>query len=160
MHKTTKEELDKVARWTRDIIAADDIVAELEPSMVAQTDDCDTWSALANNFGNLDVYVYDALAIADAGPILRKLRQMGFRREGTPTQNEREGSIEWRYTRGNYGDGDRVSIGVKLTLKKATADGAAPSCEYVKVGTKEVPDMKLLCGEELAAWREAQQVEA
>jgi len=48
---------------------------------------------------------------------------------------------------------------VQLTLKKVTADSPAPDCQYVQIGVREVPDMKLLCGDELAAWRESQQVE-
>ena len=161
MHKTTQEELEKAQRWFADIARADSIALALDPLLPEATDDCPTWGSIGNSFGNLTVFVYDALAVADASPILRRLRELGFRREGTPTQNEREGSLEWTYARGKWGDGDRVSVSVKLTLRKADADtGPAPTCRYVQVGTKEVPDMKLLCGDELEAWKASQQVEA
>lgn len=159
MHKTTNEQLSTIARWTREIAAADSVATELDAVAIEQTGDCDTWSSIGNSLGTLTVFIYDALAIADASPTLRKLRQLGFKRQGKPTEKPDDGTIEWSYRRGKYSDDDSVDVGVKLTLKKADADGDAPSCEYVKVGTKEVPDMRLLCGEELEAFK-AEQVEA
>ena len=153
MHKTTKEQLDTIARWTRETVAADSVAIELDPSMIEQTDDCDTWSSIGNSFGNLTVFVYDAMKIADAGPILRHLRQLGFRRAGKPEQDANAGTMKWEYQRGSYADDNRQSVAVHLTLKKVAAGSPAPDCQYVQIGVREVPDMKLLCGEELEAFQ-------
>lgn len=153
MHKTTIENLEKAKQWTLDICRADEIMVALDDAMPTFTEESGTFASISNNFGDVAVFVYDALAIADAGPFLTALRQIGFRRQGEPTLNETDGTMEWTYTRGEYADGDRQRVAVKLTLKKAEAEGTAPSCQYVQVGTKEVPDMKLLCGEELEAFQ-------
>lgn len=168
MHKTTREALATLARWTAETAAMDEyalamqkVVDAVEVETLAD-DDRTLWASIDCGFGDLTVHVRDGREVSDAKPFLRRARELGFTRDGDPKQNAADGTLTWTYLR-KYDDDDtadwrRQKLVVQLTLPKQDDDTADTGCRYVTVGMKEVPDVQLLCGEELAAWNEAQAV--
>ena len=152
MHETTQSNLETLARWTADTARADRYVTNLQERLPADVED-GIYASFGNSFGNLSLTIYEADAISDVTPYLRAVREAGFERLGEAKENPTADAVSWQY---RIKEGDKmVTLGVSLNLKSS----GGGHCRYVQVGVKEVPEMKLICGEELAEY-EAREAEA
>ena len=152
MHKLTESDLDTLARWAKDVVRADRYLTALQEHLPADVED-GIYASLSGNFGRISLTIWQADGIPDATPYLRAVREAGFERVGKPSEDHAAKSLTWQY-RIKEGE-DEIPLAVSLRLK---AEGGG-HCRYVQVGVKEVPEMKLLCGEELAEY-EAREAEA
>ncbi len=148
MHKSTKAELETLARWTEETVAADHFAILLEDCLPAsRLEEGGMYHALGNDFGVLGLNVYNADSVHDSAHYLRATRLAGFKRAGDVEESPSGNSVSWRYTLKD--DGREIRLTVTLHFR---VDENA-SCQYVQVGEKTVPDMKLLCGDELKEWQ-------
>lgn len=158
MHPTTKDNLASMASWTADIVRADRFVLALTADLPEEIEG-QPWHDLANSFGSLTLNLREANSVAQITPYLRLARQCGFVREGDRKEDDINNAVTWNYYATLEGDVKRVHLTVVLHLK-AAAEAADDGCRYVQVGVKEVPDMKLLCAEELKAFIATEQESA
>lgn len=150
MHKTTKQNLKTMADWTNDIAIADSFAIALEWGIPKQPDE-GAYASLGNSFGNLTLTLYEAESVSEIKPFLLLARKCGFKRQGKVDGNIDKGTLTWSYRAPVDGETSNQSLTIQLIFKKSTKDEPA-TCGYVQVGVKEVPDMKLMCGEEFTAW--------
>lgn len=146
MHDLTKENLKTIADWQEKILRADKYVEALDAARPPY-DEEGTCSSLDESIGNLQLSVYNAKSLADGIPYLLAARSCGFERRGEMVEEPNYNCVTWRFI---TDDGIQLSILLHLD---ATDDSA---CQYVEVGKKEVPDMRMMCGKELKTWQEAQ----
>lgn len=140
MHPTTKRELDMLAQWTLDVVQADSVVSELDEAVAGVNSPLA--HAFSNDLGSLALSISGADAVRDVVPFLQAVRSVGFRRDGKAEQNDNAGPVIWTYRASS------IMLRVLLFLRADSAE-----CRYVTVGEKTVPDVRLLCGKELAEWQ-------
>lgn len=146
MHKLTRDNLEVFARWTMEVVAADRFALALEANL-PRTPDEGVYHALTNTaFFTLALDIYQGNAISDASDYLRAARLAGFEREGDMKEDSDIHTVTWQYTAS-----ENSAVGLKVMLHFSQDAGAA--CRYVKIGTKTVDDMKLLCGDELVEFQ-------
>lgn len=131
MHKTTERDLETLFRWVQDVVRADSYACALQNELPD--------AVLTSGFGDLALHI-EADSISGAVPLLRAARAVGFSRDGPLTEDAANQTTIWNYT------ADEVKLKVVLRLRNNDY------CRYVQVGTKQVPDMRLLCGAELEEW--------
>ena len=146
MHPTTRNDLETLATWTVEVVTADRFAVALQAGIPERADK-GSYATIDGSFGNLSLNLYEADNLDEITPYLHHVRTCGFKREGIPEEDGSAGTMTWRYFATVEGQDQRQQLTVRLYLKQ---EGA--SCRYVEIGKKEVPDMKLMCGEELAAW--------
>lgn len=154
MHQTTKDNLATMANWTADVVRADRFVLALTAGLPAEVDG-QPWHTLTNSFGDIGLNLREANSVVQITPYLRLARQCGFVRTGERKEDDVANTVTWVYHATLEGE-KRVALTVTLHLK-AVAEVADDGCRYVQVGVREVPDMKLLCAEELKAWNATQE---
>lgn len=145
MHKTTNHCLNQIAEWTRDVMRADHYAVTVEAAL-PERKDTGEYGDLVSIYGDLHLNVHQANSISAVKPYLKAVRSAGFKRLGKPEQDSNRNTVTWNYE-AKEADG-RVVLDVVLHFK--TDESAA--CRYVTVGEKTVPDMKLMCGDELTEW--------
>lgn len=155
MHPSTKQSLAQLTSWIADVAIADRFAVALQTG-ITEPIDGQPWAQVCGTFGDLTLSLYEAESVNDITPYLHHVRTVGFERQGEAREDSDAGTVVWQYSAKIDGEETRrrQKLVVTLHLKTETA-----SCRYVKVGMKEVPNMKLMCGEELTAWDEAQKSE-
>lgn len=151
MHELTRKNLDLLARWTREIVEADSVLKALSAELPERREDDEIYFGLDSWVDNIVLDIYQAAGVDDAAPFLAAVRRAGFRREGEAQELPDANQVRWDY-RIEIVPGYNLPLRVYLHLKTNSTSGESARCRYVEVGKKEVPDMKLLCGDELAAW--------
>lgn len=131
--------------WTRDIMRADHYAVTVEAAL-PERKDTGEYGDLVSIYGDLNLNVHQANSISAVKPYLKAVRSAGFKRLGKPEQDPKTDTVRWKYEVRE--DDGCVMLDVVLHFK--TDESAA--CRYVTVGEKTVPDMKLMCGDELAEW--------
>ena len=158
MHELTKQNLDTLQLWMADALRADAILAQLDAVVKAadNSEDGGSWATLDASFGDNHLRIHEGTSVADAAPFMAVLRKNGFTRNSGPTEDPSNGSVRWVYLK-EEGEGVRpVKVEVAVYLPKVGQPAKAGGCRYVEVGVKEVPDIRLMCDEELAAWEATQ----
>jgi hypothetical protein len=158
MHELTKQNLDTLQLWMADALRADAILAQLDA--VVKVSDYSAegggWASLEASFGDNTVRIHEAKSVNEGTPFMAALRKAGFKRVTGPTEDPSDGSVRWQYLK-EEGEGVRpVKVAVAVYLPKVGQPVKAGGCRYVEVGVKEVPDIRLMCDEELAAWEATQ----
>lgn len=160
MHQITKNKLETLHCWIEEVMRADHYAVELERAIPENSEDGITANVISPTFGDLELHLHGAAGVDEAAPYLRAARQLGFERQGDgrPEEQPANNRVVWKFEV-NVGRGDdvllpdRIQLAVVLNLPRGEDGATAATCQYVQVGTKTVPDMKLMCGEELAAWK-------
>lgn len=155
MHPTTKDNLATMAKWTADVVRADRFVLALTAGLPAEVEG-QPWHDLTNSFGDIGLNLREANSVAQITPYLRLARQCGFVRQGKRMEDDVANTVTWVYHAKTAEDERRVQMTVTLHLK-AAAEAADDGCRYVQVGVREVPDMRLLCADDLKAWNATQE---
>lgn len=146
MHEATKNELERLDRWRQETIDADAFAIALQEG-IPEREDEGPHASIGASIGDLTLSLFEAESVDEIIPYLQHVRKCGFERRGDPVENGTTKSITWKYV----AQADREQrLAVALYLKQGDNAG----CSYVKVGTKEVDDYRLLCGEELKKWNE------
>lgn len=158
MHKTTKHNLKTIAEWTNDVAIADSFAMALQVGIPKQRDE-GSYADLSNSFGNLTLTLYEADSVDEIKPFLILARKCGFKRQGKVNGNIDRGTLTWEYLAPIDGETAKQKLTLQLLFKASTEEEPA-ACGYVQIGVKEVPDMKLMCGEEYTAWTKMKAEEA
>ncbi len=151
MHRITKNELESLARWTQQTANGDSFAIALQAGIPERGEG--SYASLTGNFGSLSLDLYEAESLDEITPYLQLACTVGFKREGEghPEEDSAAGTMTWRCVAPIEGEDTRQQrLAIRLHLKQG-----AVSCRYVEIGKKEVPDMKLLCGQELEDWNKA-----
>ena len=149
MHKITKENLETLARWTEDVVRGDRHLTAIQANMPEEVAGR-PHSVLSSSFTSISLNLYQAEQVSDIGPYMRAIRFAGFKREQKQEYPENS-SIVWTY---KAKDGYTVLVTLWLKLSEEA------QCRYVETGKKEVPVMKLMCGDELKEWDDTHEVVA
>lgn len=155
MHSSTKSNLKMIADWTNDVAIADSFATALQAGIPKRSDE-GSYVDLTNSFGDLTLTLYEAASVGEIKPFLVHARKCGFKREGKVHGNVDGGSLTWNYLAPIDGETKKQKMTLKLLFKQGTEEEPA-SCGYVQIGVKEVPEMKLMCGDEYTAWTKLQE---
>ena len=148
MHKSSKQALETIAHWNKQILASDEFILRLEaglPDVPDDTPDSVPYIDLGSSLGDVSLTLYKADAATDMVPYLTAVRKAGYTRVGTPTTASDNSSIIWNYTA--KVDDVQISLTARLNFKTTNA-----VCQNVQIGVMTVPKMKMMCAEELATW--------
>ena len=162
MHEQTRNNLDCLATWTKQVVNMDSFLIALEAGLPEREDDDVAYNALDAGFSSITLDRFEAASVDEVKPLLLLARKCGFKRSEDPKEDEAQNLIRWRLSAPIAGEADyeRMSLQIVLHFRTETTGEGAATCGYVTVGKMEVDDRRLLCGDEFQEWTAKQKEES